>query len=86
MFLQLLKQTTNCIIIITSAPLACEVKLESMTDRPTNQPTNRHTDMRGHREVSIAIINNIIKISLILAMIVKLLAIVLIASQSLNLF
>ena len=43
-----------------------------MTDRPTNQPTNRQTDMRGHREVSIAIINNITKISLILAMIVKL--------------
>ena len=29
------------------------MELEIMTDRPTNQLTNRKTDMRGHREVSL---------------------------------
>ena len=34
------------------------MELEIMTDRPTNQLTNRKTDMRGHREVSLAIMQN----------------------------
>ena len=39
---------------MTNTPIgAWEVKLKIMTDRPANQPTDKQTDRRAHREVSI---------------------------------
>ena len=43
---------TRIMMIKTSATIgASELKLEIMTDRPTDRPNNRQTDTRAHREV-----------------------------------
>ena len=38
-----------------------EIMTDRLTEQPSNRPTNQQTDMRGHREVTLPRIQNVLK-------------------------